>query len=85
MATCESDQKEFQFMCGYYLTGLLDGFGGASKRGGVELPYCPPPDVGQSQLRKIVVKHYEDNPADLHFSVHSVMWWLMRDTFPCAD
>ena len=85
MELCESDRKDLQFMCGYYLIGLIDGFKGGSRRGGVELPYCLPPDVGLVQLRKIVMKHYSDNPEDLHYTVDSTVMVLMQDTFPCTD
>ena len=65
--------------------GLTDGFVGGLKSTGFGVPYCKPAEVTGSQLRKIVVKRYNDHPEDLHYTVHSVVWGLMGETFPCAD
>jgi len=85
MDDCESDRQQRQYSCVSYLMGMTDGFVGASNYAGFKVPYCKPAEVTGSQLRKIVVKHYNNHPEDLHYTAHSVVLILMQDSFPCAD
>lgn len=47
------------------------------------LRICPPPEATIDQLRRVVVKHLENNPSQLHHTASFQVQNAVSDAFPC--
>ncbi len=58
-----------------YVTGLANGYNG--------IYFCPPTNVTNGQIYKIVAKYLKNNPDKLHLLADILVVNALRDVFPC--
>lgn len=63
-----------------YLNGFINGFATGLTWGN---QICPPATVTTGQLLRVVVKHLEENPKDLHEPGALLAGRALRKSFPC--
>lgn len=64
--------------CFGYLKGFVDTMSLFA------LPNCMPDEVTMGQVRRIVVKHLQDHPAELHYSMVSLVNLALNEAYPCT-
>jgi len=79
LAYCEGDGVG-ESLCRTYIMGVLDASKDKTWSG---VPYCKPGSVTGGQLQKIVVKHMNEYPEDLHLAAHSLVQNAVLEAFPC--
>ena len=80
LAFCEGDDLG-TLQCNLYIMGVTDASEGKTWDGYL---YCKPTSVTGGQLQKIVIKHFNENPADLHLTAHSLVQQALLEAFPCG-
>jgi hypothetical protein len=83
LSLCTGDNAG-QLACMAYIDGFLDGMllqSIVTKRS----PVACIPSEGRSkdQMRRIIVKHLEDNPKDLHLPARVLVLAALADNYPC--
>jgi len=66
--------------CRGYIVAVVDTSEGKAWDGA---PYCEPDGVNIGQLTKIVTKHLNENPNQLHLSAFSLVQSALLEAFPC--
>ncbi len=80
LAKCERGGAS-QALCRGYIMGVLDASKDDKTWEGT--PYCKPGSLTGGQLQKIVVKHFNERPADIHFTARSLVQNAFLEAFPC--
>lgn len=70
-----SDDEVLQMVALGYVTGVSDANKGRT--------HCMPNNVTTGQLRDMVRNYLNNNPAERHFSAHSIVRAVLASVFPC--
>jgi hypothetical protein len=83
MEKCESDNT--WMLCLGYISGIADAMETVEhiENLPVEWSFCVPKEVTNFQLRKVVMKHMEENPADQHYGASGIVREALHNAFPC--
>ena len=68
--------------CLGYISGTFMATRGANKGVG-RVTFCAPSKVTKGQVRDIVVKWLEDNPAQRHYMAPSLIASALSEAYPC--
>ena len=79
LTQCES---KFTQLCTGYIVGLSDTYNNLVHWGFMEPHFCKPKAIIVSQLHKIVVKHLNENPEDLHSDGAGLVGRALFTAFP---
>ena len=82
---CESEDAIDKAICIGFVTGVADTFNSVM---GLELmpkTFCIPEQVTVGQLYKVVVKHLNEHPEDLHYRADNGVYMASIEAFPCKD
>ncbi len=75
------DRGALSIMCGFYVKGVVDGYGLAELVHG-RPSYCKPDGVSALQAFRIVRKYIEDNPEEAHLPVMFLAPEAFKRAFP---
>jgi hypothetical protein len=89
LSDCESGDTSRQINCLGYLEGVRDMYRHMVKSlfilEGTPYTVCYPTNITTGQEEKIMMKHLNDNPEQLHFTFSSLYKNKMMMTFPCKE
>jgi len=80
LTECESTSPIHESACLGYIAGVADASNGKTHEG---LLYCIPNEAVAGQLQKIVIKHMDEYPKDLHFAAYSIVQDAFLKAFLC--
>ena len=99
LETCTSDNQVLAGFCIGYIIGYSEGapwgaaLAAASVSGdmgsdinnlvGAITGSCVPADAANDQLRDVVTKYLQENPASRHESARTLIWMAYAEAFPC--
>lgn len=78
---CQSVNDVDVVVCLAYVTGVVDTLTMTENR----YVCVPPKSVTGGQLRDIVTKWLEDNPADRHLNASALVMLALTEAFPCTE
>ena len=71
-------------ICVGYVVGIHDGHFTFSVRADMKKTIClPDSSVDGSQLVRVVTKHLQEHPEDLHYTAASLITNALQQAFPC--
>jgi hypothetical protein len=82
---CTSESTFEIGICGGYLTGTADTLETVEVWTEPMGEACIPSNATISQLIKVVVKHMQEHPENLHFTATSLVLTGLREAFPCDE
>jgi hypothetical protein len=59
-----------------YVAGVVDAYD--------TVLFCTPDTVTVGQMKDVVLKYMDANPAILHFTAHSIIRSVLESFYPCA-
>lgn len=77
MSICQETSYYSRGQCLGYIVGVADGLQ-------LSREVCPQNGVTLSQVRDMVVKGLESNPASRHQSASVLIWHYLSTSFPCG-
>ena len=80
---CESDGVHLQTTCDGYIAGVADITDAYESIGVLEPLYCQPRNVTLNQLRKVVIKSFNESPETLHEGAAGLVVLAFINAFPC--
>lgn len=81
----ESPQHAYYMYCLGYIASASDTHNTWAEQGVAPRRICTSIDVTQGQLRLIVVKYLEADPAELHLTASSLVLNALIEAFPCTE
>jgi hypothetical protein len=79
------DELASAAMCAGLIVGFTDGYRSAAKDSGRKTLYCPPKQVINEQIIKIVDKYLKENPESLHEWYGLLINKALIEAFPCEE
>lgn len=82
LSLCEPSNTYETNACNTWLMGLNDTLS-TMKSWGYYDSVCTPLDVYAGQLRKVIIKYFNEHPEELHLAASGLAINALYDAFPC--
>lgn len=84
---CTVDQRSAfeDGVCMGYIISVVDTLAWTVALDALEVPYCLPEEVAPEQLKEVVIKYLEENPANIEFASPPLIVAAFSDAYPCME